>query len=303
MSYHIISIDTPECSINVSKGQLLVLSEQEKKSIPLEDVASIVVTSFRCSLSSNFLIEAAKKRIGLVLCEMYKPIAIVLPVDRTTDTAVLRNLSRLSPQLKRRLWQKTVDAKCMNQFNLAKRWNPNHSMLGELYRLSISRKETKEAEAARLFWAIFSDTFMQGHFKRDRQAEDFNSLFNYAYAILLSCVLRNLLALGIDPTFGIFHIERAHATPLAYDLMEPFRVLFDFSVGEWIKEQRNLCINDVNIAKISPEYRKYISSVLLKNVNYQNRECSLKQAVETVIRTFRASVLALESGHYKPWEL
>ncbi len=301
MSYHIISIDAHKCTITVSKGQLVVLSDQEEKSIPLEDVASIVITSFHCSISGNFLIEAAKKRIGVILCELYKPIAIVLPVDRGTDTTVLRNIARLSPQLKRRLWQKTVDAKCINQYNIAKKWNPDHAMLGELYRLAVSRKETKEAETARLFWSIFSDTYTQGKFKRNRLLDDFNALFNYAYAILLSSILRNLLALGVDPTFGIFHVERAHATPLAYDLMEPFRVLFDSSVAEWVSEQRRLGVDDEIIAKISPEYRKYISSVLLKIIKYQKRECSLKQAIEAVIRTFRSAVLNLESGHYEPW--
>lgn len=301
MSYHIISIDTPECAVTVSKGQLLVLSGKEKKSIPLEDVASVVITSFHCTLSGNFLIEAAKKRIGVILCELYKPIAIILPVNRGTDTTVLRNIARLSPQLKKRLWQKTVDAKCSNQYNMAKKWNSNHPLLGELHRLALSHKETKEAETARLFWSVFSDTFTQGQFKRERLSDDFNALFNYAYAILLSCVLRNLLALGIDPTFGIFHMERAHATPLAYDLMEPFRVLFDSSVAEWIAEQRSMGVDDASIAKISPEFRRYITSVLLKIITYQKRECSFKQVIEDVIRTFRSSVITLESGHYEPW--
>ena len=32
-----------------------------------------------------------------------------------------------------------------------------------------------------------------------------------------------VLRVGLDPTFGIFHVTREQATPLAYDLMEPFR--------------------------------------------------------------------------------
>ena len=222
MSYHILSIDSPECSVTTSKGQLIVHSDGEKKTIPIEDVASIIITSFRCNLSSTFLIEAAKHRIGLILCELYKPVSLLLPINRGTDTALLRNIARLTPQLKRRLWKKTVDAKCWNQFHIAREWNPSHPLLEEMQRIATSQKETKEAETARLFWSIFSDTFTQGSFRRDHSADDFNSLFNYAYAILLSCVLRYLLAYGIDPTFGIFHVERAHATPLAYDLMEPF---------------------------------------------------------------------------------
>lgn len=303
MSYHIISIDAPECSISVSKGQLVVLSGEGKKRIPLEDVSSILITSFHCNLSSNFLVEAAKKRIGLVLCELYKPIAVLLPVCRGTDTALLRNIAKLTPQLKRRLWQKTIDAKCYNQFAIAKSWNSTHPAIGELYRLATAHKETKESETARVFWNIFSDTFTQGQFKRNRFTEDFNSLFNYAYAILLSCVLRYLLALGVDPTFGIFHMERANATPLAYDLMEPFRVAFDKAVAEWITEQRSKGFADAEIAKVTPEFRKHISLILLNDVCYLNRNYSLKQCIESVIRTFRTSILSLQSGHYEPWTI
>lgn len=303
MSYHILSIDAPECSVTTSKGQLIVLSDEEKKTIPLEDVASIIITSFRCNLSSTFLIEAAKHRIGLILCELYKPVALLLPINRGTDTTLLRNIVRLTPQLKRRLWKKTVDAKCWNQFSIAREWNPSHPLLEEMQRIATSQKETKEAETARLFWSIFSDTFTQGSFRRDRSADDFNSLFNYAYAILLSCVLRYLLAYGIDPTFGIFHVERAHATPLAYDLMEPFRVACDSSVTQWILEQRANGLPDSDINKVSKAYRQHISSFLLNSVEYQNCSCTFRQAIEAVIKTFRASVMSLQSGNYKPWTI
>lgn len=50
-----------------------------------------------------------------------------------------------------------------------------------------------------------------------------NALLNYGYAVLLSTVLQKLFGVGLDPTFGIFHATREQATPLAYDLMEPFR--------------------------------------------------------------------------------
>lgn len=303
MSYHILSIDAPECTITVSKGQLIVLSEGDKKTIPLEDVASIIITSFHCCLSSTFLIEAAKQKIGLILCELYKPIALLLPINRGTDTTLLRNIARLSPQLKRRLWKKTVDAKCWNQFSVACSWNPSHPLLGEMQRIATSQKESKEAETARIFWSIFSDSFTQGTFTRDRAANDFNALFNYAYAILLSCVLRYLLAYGIDPTFGIFHVERAHATPLAYDLMEPFRAACDSSVTQWILEQRANGLPDSDINKVSKEYRKHISSLLLKSVKYQNNICTFRQAIEAVIKTFRASIMSLQSGNYEPWTI
>lgn len=303
MSYHILSIDAPECSITCTKKQLVVFSEGNRKTIPLEDIASIVITSFHCNLSSTFLIEAAKLKIGLVLCELYKPVALLLPAHRGTDTTVLRNIARLTPQLKRRLWKKTVDAKCRNQLALAREWNPEHPSLPEMHRIATSQKDTKEAETARIFWRVFSDTFTQGIFKRDHHADDFNSLFNYAYSILLSCILRYLLAYGIDPTFGIFHAERAHSTPLAYDLMEPFRAACEVAVVQWITEQRNKGLPDSEIKNITKSYRFHISSLLLQETHYQENNCSFRQAIEYSIRTFRTAVQTLQSGPYEPWTI
>lgn len=302
MSYHIISIDLPDCNITVRKGQLCVYNNNTENTIPLEDVASIVITSFRCNISSNFLIEAAKKKIGVILCESYKPTSILLPTERASDTQVLRNIAQLSPQQKRRLWKKTIQTKCNNQLTLAKQWNPNHPLINELEHATQTDKDSKESECAKLYWSIFSDTFTNGQFKRNRSLDDINIYFNYGYAILLSCVLRNLLAVGIDPTFGIFHMPREHATPLAYDLMEPFRVAFDQQIVQWII-QHGQTSSPAHICTITKEFRKHISETLLTGTTYNNKKMPLKNAIEQVIRTFRSAILAQQTGPYEPWKI
>lgn len=303
MAFHIISIDATICEITSSKGQLVVSSSEGKKFAPLEDVASIVISSFQCKLSSNFLIEAAKNRIGVVLCEAYKPACLLLPADRATDTAIIRHLATLTPQLKRRLWQKTIDAKCYNQYQIAVKWNPKHAFLPCMKSLLSSLKETKESEMARMYWRVFSDTFTDGEFTRGREYGGYNDLFNYAYSIILSCVLRNLFALGLDPTFGIFHATRAHATPLAYDLMEPFRPIFDYRITSWIQSLRENHTKEVEIQKVTREYRQHLVHLLADTFIYQNKESSLKNIIELSIRSFRKSVESLQSGPYEPWKI
>ena len=302
MSYHIISIDLPDCNITVRDGQLRVYSKEIENSIPLEDVASIVITSFRCNMSSNFLIEAAKKKIGVILCEHFKPISILLPTDRATDTQVIRNLAQLPLQQKRRFWKKTIHTKCHNQLTLARLWNPNHHLIADLEHASMTDKDSKESECAKLYWNIFSDTFTDGQFKRNRALDDLNIYFNYAYAILLSCVLRNLLALGIDPMFGIFHATREHSTPLAYDLMEPFRAAFDLKIAQWISSNPDIT-GKSSKCFITKEFRKYITNTLLEATEYENKSMPFKSAIEHVVRSFRAALLLLQTGPYEPWKI
>jgi hypothetical protein len=46
MSYHIVSIDSPQCSLSCKDGQLTCKTAEGERKLPLEDVASIIVTSF-----------------------------------------------------------------------------------------------------------------------------------------------------------------------------------------------------------------------------------------------------------------
>ncbi len=304
MSYHILSIDTYVCNLSCERGQLrLQDGGHPVRSIPLEDVGAIILSSFKATLSGNLLIEIAKHRIGFVLCDSYKPAALLLPADRATDTTLLRHLSAMPAQLKSRLWEKTLDAKCYNQVNLAENWNPSHPKIEELKVFLRTKKISREAECARLFWHIFSDTWANSEFTRGRNEAGLNPLFNYAYAVLLSCTLQYLFALGLDPCFGIFHQPREHATPLAYDLMEPFRPAFDANVVRWIQLKMNEGAGEAETADITQEYRRHIVSTLQATVTYRNKQLSLRSAIEAVCRSFRKAVLAQQSGPYEPWKI
>lgn len=107
MSYHILSIDAYTCHLSCDKGQLRCADgENSPRTIPLEDVGAVVLSSFKATLTSNLLIELARKRIGFVLCESYRPAVLLLPADRSTDTGLLRHLADMPARLRNRLWQK-----------------------------------------------------------------------------------------------------------------------------------------------------------------------------------------------------
>lgn len=301
MSYHIVSIDEADCSLSVSRGQLVVSGKNGTRTLPMEDIASIVITSFKCTFSNHFFIEAAKRRVGVVLCDTFQPSAVVLPANRATDTEIIRNLSKLSAQSKHRLWGKTMDAKCMNQYVLAKRWAPNHPLLPLMLSLAQSTKETREAEVAKMYWNVFSETFCEGRFSRWGGEDSTNALLNYGYAILLSLVLRNLFAIGLDPIFGIFHTTRAHAAPLAYDLMEPFRPIIDAYVADWVGSHEPERVQG-EAWKMPSDYRRYIAECVSHPIVYDEETISLKLAVEKVIRTFRKAVSLNQVGPYEPWK-
>src|SRR5213594_2398503 len=132
MSYHIVSIDSPQCSISCRDGQLVCKTAEGERKLPLEDVASIIITSFSANIHSHLFLEAAKHGVALVFCEAFKPTSIVLPANRSTDTLLTRAVLSLPEETRRVLWQKTIDAKCTNQLALAEHVAPEALALGHL---------------------------------------------------------------------------------------------------------------------------------------------------------------------------
>lgn len=298
MSYHIVSIDAPTCSLSCKDGQLTCKTDEGTKSLPIEDVAAIVITSFSASIHSKLLLEAAKHGIGLVICENFKPASLVLPANRSTDTLLTRSQIQLKAQTRERLWKKTIDAKCRNQLSLASELATEDKRLEKLSFLANGRAKTKEAETARLFWRIYADNVAEtDDFRRGRYEGGPNPLLNFGYAILLSTVLQNLFAVGIDPTFGIGHVTREHSTPLAYDLMEPFRPCVDARVAQWIRQNPS----ENGTWEVNKDFKKWVTGFPLEQVDYFDLTLDVRGVIEGVIRSFRKALITGQTGDYKPW--
>lgn len=297
MSFHIVSIDAPDCSLSCKDGQLICKSAEGERSLPLEDVAAIIITSFSASIHSKLLLEAAKFGVGLVICENFKPASLVLPANRASDTLLTRAQAYIPAQLRQRLWHKTIDAKCQNQFSLATELAPDDERLTRLGQLARGRSASKEAECAKLFWRIYADHVAEtDDFRRQREGGGPNPLLNYGYAVLLSTILQNLFAVGLDPTFGITHVIRERSTPLAYDLMEPFRPCVDWRVAKWIRDHPG-----VENPEVTREFRQWVTGFPLETVDWFELTLDVRSVIEGVVRSFRQAVTTAQSGPYRPW--
>jgi CRISPR-associated protein Cas1 len=296
VSYHIVSIDSPQCSLTCRNGQLICRTEEGEKKLPLEDVASIIITSFSASIHSQLFLEAAKQGVALIICETFRPVSLVLPANRSTDTLLTRALLKLSPQHVSQLWRMTIDAKCLNQLTLAEHLSPADNGLESLRDAVQSRKAYKEAICAKLFWQIYGRSQGQPEFTRERAQEGLNSLLNYGYAVLLSTVLQKLFGVGLDPTFGISHATRERSAPLAYDLMEPFRPCVDWRVVQWVRKNP-----DAKSLEVTPEFRRWVTGFPLEQIDYLDLTLEVRGCIEGVVRGFRRAVLNHKPGLYKPW--
>jgi CRISP-associated protein Cas1 len=297
VSYHIVNIDGPQCSLSCRDGQLVCRNaDGEEKSLPLEDVASIIVTSFSASIHSHLFLEAAKHGVALIICEAFKPVSLVLPANRSTDTLLSRATFSLPESTRGQLWQKTIDAKCQNQLSLARFLAPEHSALGAFEQTAKGKKPHKEAICAKHYWNVLSETVGDDNFVRERSKGGLNNLLNYGYAVLLSTLLQKIFGVGLDPTFGIAHVSRERSTPLAYDLMEPFRPCVDWRVMQWALKERG-----EGRFEVTKEFRKWVTAFPLVKVEHLNFTLDISGCIEGVVRSFRHAVLANQPRTYKPW--
>ncbi len=296
MSYHIVSIDTPQCSLSCRDGQLTCTTAEGEKRLPIEDVAAIIITSYSANIHSQLFLDAAKHGVALIICESFKPVSLVLPANRSTDTLLTRAMVKLTPKDCETLWQRTVDAKCQNQFSLAQHLTPDHPQLEHLRATAFGKKPHKEAVCAKTYWQIVGHSLNDPDFVRDRAKPGFNSLLNYGYAVLLSTVLQKLFALGLDPTFGISHVARERSTPLAYDVMEPFRPCVDWRVIQWAKDHQ-----ETTELEVSKEFRKWVTGFPLERADYLDFTLEIRGCIDGVMRSFRRAVMENQPRFYKPW--
>lgn len=297
MGFHIVNVAAPQCSLSCVNGQLRQETEDGERSLPLEDIAAIVVTSFSVTIHSKLLVECAKYGVALVLCEAFKPVSLVLPANRSTDTLLTRAMVELDAKTRLRLWQRCVDAKCENQSALARFIAPDDPATLKLADSAIRRSGHKESTCARFYWQFFGRHVGDAAFTREREAGGVNDLLNFGYAVLLSIVLQKLFAVGLDPTFGVSHATRERATPLGYDLMEPFRPCVDWRIIRWLNSEEGRS----GPPAVTTGFRRWIGGVVTDTVTHEDHELSMQACIETTMRGFRRAVLAGDARFFKPW--
>ncbi len=297
MSYHILNIDAVDSTLTCRDGQVVCIEASGvTRAAPLEDVGSIVVTSFKTTLTNRLLVEAARAGVVVVVCDGFQPASLLLPVSRSSDTSLTRAHLAIHARQRSLLWRRTIDAKVRNQWLLCREWSASHRATTAIESLLKSSDAHKESLAARYHWRVFADAIGQPEFKRKREGEGVNDLLNYGYAILLSVVMQRMLAIGIDPTFGIAHAAREKAVPLAYDLMEPFRPWVDSEVVKCVRRQ-----TEGDTVGVDREARTALAAVMVKPVRRGDHTVEFRIVIEEALRSFRRAVMERKPSLYQPW--
>jgi len=302
MSYHVVDISTTGVRLTVKDDQLICKNpDGSLRKLPMEDVGAVLVNSFSAEFHSSFIVSAAEHKIPVIVCDKFRPVSMVLPVQRASDTMMTRAQIRASPKLLAGLWRKTVDAKCRNQYEFIARVCPHSDKALQDFRITIrNASPAEEGNCARLYWDLYSKALSISGFRRLQDSDGLNGLLNYGYAVLLLRVQQKLLSCGLDPMYGMGHVVRERSLPLSYDVMEPFRPVVDEMIYSWIKDRRD--DNSDGALVVDQAYKQHIHGVMNLNVSYlDERTLKLDEVVELVIKSLRHALQSGKESNYRPW--
>lgn len=211
--------------------QLVIAQDDGEVRAPLEDVAFLILDTPQATLTSALLAACMEAGIAIVSTDArHHPNGLALPFHRHHRQAGIAEMQiAAAAPLKKRLWQRIVQAKIENQAAvLAACGRPGGGALRAMTGLVGSGDpDNVEARAAREYWGRLFDDF-----RREDDADRRNMALNYGYAVVRAAIARALVAAGLLPCFGLRHASVSNAFNLADDLLEPFRPFVDRRVAE-----------------------------------------------------------------------
>lgn len=278
-------------SILISKGgklslqhnQLHIQQKDGSHTVPLEDIAVIVVDTPETVITAPLLSALAQQGCTLLTCDQqFPPCGQWLPFSqyhRQLKTLKLQ-LNATQPQ-KKQLWQKIVRQKILNQAFVAN--ETGSDLAAERLRniatqVKSGDKDNLEAQAAALYFqAAFGSGFSR------KQAHSINTHLNYAYSILRSAIARHIIRYGWLPALGLHHRSELNPFNLADDFIEPFRPIADLLV--WHLQQQS-CLK----TELDTESKQRLIKVLHHQISWNGQTHSVLTAADRCISTFQAAL-------------
>ncbi|MDY4066758.1 CRISPR-associated endonuclease Cas1 [Bullifex sp.] len=221
------------------KEDCLVISSLsgDKQEIPIIDVMSVVILG-TAQISTQCIQAIMVNGIKILFCSTSG--WLYGTASGFSDKNLLIRKKQLNQFPNLDLAKRVVSAKIFNQRLLLrrKRGEVGNPVIEDLIRLSSQAMEIKdrnsllgiEGVAAKKYFESFPDliTVSNIEFKgRSRRPprDPINALLSYAYSLLCKDFVNAIIAVGLEPTVGFYHVFEKGRPSLALDLMESYRPL------------------------------------------------------------------------------
>lgn len=280
MGYKTILFSQP-CQLSVKNCQLIYQADNldDSISIPLEDISTIILEHLQIKLSNYLLSMCGEYNITVFSCDKYhKPNTIITPFSQhSRTTKVMKNQINISEPLKKRLWQKIVQQKILNQSNVLKLLFNNDELDCYIDKVQSGDKTNIEGQASKKYWG-----HLFNNFKRHSETKQ-NSALDYGYAIVRGTIAKFVASSGLIPSLGIHHCNELNSFNLVDDLIECFRPFVDIMVAK-------MEINEEDESTLTKEDKAYLLTILHKQCQYKNEQITVQNACEYICQNFAKSL-------------
>lgn len=282
MTWRSVVITKP-ARLSFKNRALVVEQEGNKASVPLEDIAVLVVDTPQAILTSQLL--SACMDAGIVMITVnaiHTPNGVLMPyLSHSRALKVMRLQMALSIPAQKRIWQSIVQQKLRNQSAVLE-FRDSQVVAKHLLHLASQVRsgdtDNFEAQGAGIYFpALF--------YKGFNRAKDcfYNAALNYCYSIVRSAIARSLVAYGFLPAFGLHHRSELNAFNLADDLIEPYRPLVDV----WVVKNYPLQPE----RELNPQDKATLISIL--HVDAPRLRGDVVEGSSTVLALIEATVISL----------
>ena len=251
----------------------------ENGRVPLDDIGVLLCNARGLTYSNGLMTELAQRGVAVVLCgPNYLPVAWLWPLEGHHVQALrMRCQIEASKPLNKRLWQRIVRAKIVQQDNTLDLLElPGGNLKSLVRRVKSGDPENVEAQAARRYWPLL---FGRG-FRRERFGDMPNPLLNYGYTVFRAAVARAVVSAGLHPSLGIHHHNRANPMCLVDDLMEPFRPLVDYAV---------VCLVTSGCEEVTADAKRALAGILTMDMNTDRGISPLQTCLERAAQSLAQS--------------
>lgn len=246
--------------------------------IPLEDIWVVIIESLETEVSAKALSEIADAGIGTMICgRNHMPNGLLLPLGaHSRHAAIVEDQLLMSKPLKKRLWQRIVKQKIMNQAQaLALLGLEGSDRLTAMSKSVLTDDNSgREAAAASLY---FKQLIPNG----TRRESEVTAALDYGYAVLRAGIGRCAVGGGWLVSRGIHHCNAYNAFNLVDDLIEPFRPVVDL-----------LVMQKVAGYGLDSFSKQILVGVFEYYVRVGERLFTVQSAIEEMLGSFKRAVLA-----------
>ncbi len=225
MSFRTVMISS-RCKLDLRMNYLEVRSDETKK-ILLDDIDTLIIENPAVSITGCLLSALMEKKIKVIFCDNKRnPQAEMIPYYGSYDCSrKIKTQIAWEERIKGEVWTKIVEKKISKQAQFLQELGyvrESELLFSYTEQLEYRDETNREGHAAKVYFnALFGMDFT----RNDDNAT--NAALNYGYALILSAINREVVALGYNTELGLFHDNIYNPFNLSCDIMEPLRILVD----------------------------------------------------------------------------